>query len=296
MWQVDGAGSLAFSPDGGTLVTGSTKDARVWLWDVATRSGTPTHKRSLAGGNTAVFSPDGRLLATEGNGGTIRVLDAATGQPVGKPLPHGWVTREWGTPGVAFSPNGKRLATGGPTTRLWDVATGRTLWTAGGALALAFSPDGRLLATGKEVLDAATGRRRFTLVGPTMSVSQVAFSPDGKTLAGASWDQTCTLWSVATGQKVRTLQTPLLLDSVAFSPDGRRLATGDGDGTVRLWDAASGRETLTLRGLVGDTRVAFSPDGRRLAARDLKGTVRVWEAASREEVAAREAREGGAAR
>ena len=170
---------------------------------------------------------------------------------------------------VAFSPDGKLLATGAAdhTVKLWDVAAGnllRTLSSDGYTLtnlfpsrsepykfwSVAFSPDGKLLATGSDddmvrVWDVVTGSLLRTLSGHTSYVYSVSFSPDGKLLASGT-GKTIRLWDVATGSLVRTLTGDInSVRSVAFSPDGKLLAEG-GDGKVKLWSVATGNETLTL--------------------------------------------------
>ncbi|WP_326826011.1 protein kinase domain-containing protein [Streptosporangium sp. NBC_01756] len=257
----DGVCSVAFSPDGKILATGSYDDT-VRLWEVATGT---SIGRPLTGHNDGVcsvaFSPDGRTLATGSGDDTMRLWDVGTRTPIGRPLT-GHNDDVWS---VAFSPNGKILASGSSslatgsgddTVRLWDVGT-RT-------------PIGR------------------PLTGHNGSVSSVAFSPDGKFLATGSYDDTVRLWDVATGTSIGRPLTGHhgAVYSVAFSPDGTilatgssSLATGSGDDTVRLWDVATG--TSIGRPLTGHNgavfSVAFSPNGKILATGSKDDTVRLWQ-------------------
>jgi WD40 repeat protein len=150
---------------------------------------------------------------------------------------------------VAFFPDGKTLASASEdgTMKTWEVATGKAVATfKTGALRMALSPDGKVIAVSGHsppkdravtLLNATTGKEIATLKGHTQHVTAAVFSPDGKTLATGSADNTVRLWDVATPRVLATLKGHTLnVIAVAFSPDGKWLASGSLDATVRLWD------------------------------------------------------------
>ncbi|HXZ72620.1 MAG TPA: WD40 repeat domain-containing protein, partial [Streptosporangiaceae bacterium] len=219
---------------------------------------------------------------------------------------------------VAFSPDGKLLATGygNGYVRLWNPATRQPigdplLANSGGVVnGVAFSPDGKLLATagddGYVLLWNPATRQATGAPLPAVSngsVNAVAFSPGGKLLASAGDDGYVRLWNTATHRQIGKPLTGHAgeITSVAFSPDGKLLASGGGDdGTVQLWNPATRQPVgppipAVTRPGAGVGSVAFSPDGKLLASGG-DGYVRLWSPATRQPVGARlhaSARNGG---
>jgi WD40 repeat protein/beta-lactamase regulating signal transducer with metallopeptidase domain len=248
--------TLAFSPEGRTLVSGGD-DETIRFWNARTGE----LRRLLPGQKGMIwrlaFAPDGKLLASSSC-----------------PL------RAGGAPGEI---------------KVWDLRTysARWTWPAGAYPYLAFSPDGRTLATSDRVVtlrDVKTGEVTRTLRGKHGNVGLVAFSPDGRTLAGADgyeakpgqWFSDVCLWDAATGALRRTLTVDQpWLRSLAFSPDGKMLATGTSGpdkqkgsliwvtSELRLWDVGTGAVLRTVdQGLGGVHSIAFAPDGGTVATAD----------------------------
>jgi hypothetical protein len=128
----------------------------------------------------------------------------------------------------------------------------------------------------------ARAQEGTTLTGHSSSVNSIAFSPDGRTIASGSDDNTIKLWDATSGSNIRTLtghDADVL--SVAFSSDGRTIASASDDYTIKLWDAASGSNIRTLTGHSGWVySVPFSPDGRTIASGSGDNTIKLWDAAS----------------
>jgi WD40 repeat protein/tRNA A-37 threonylcarbamoyl transferase component Bud32/tetratricopeptide (TPR) repeat protein len=184
------------------------------------------------------------------------------------------------------------------TVRVWDARSGRELLTIAGlelwAYGLAFSPDGRRLAVGMGevprktrlvILDAQTGKQLLDLVGHEEGIHAVAFSPCGRWLASTSTDQTARIWDAATGEQLQVLRGHRgNLGSVCFSPDSSRVVTTGNDRTVKVWDRATGRILLNFTGHTERvSSAAFSPDGTRIVSGGWDKTVRVWDPANGEE-------------
>ena len=288
----EGVASVAFSPDGKRLLTGSA-DGKAMVWDVGTG-----RQLLVLGGNKgrvfATFSPDGKIIVTaDSPSGSVRLFDALTGQErLALKRERGGLDTE-----AAFSPDGKKLAVFGnqvPDVEVFNASTGERLLafrTTSNAFAVRFSPDGRTLATsGKDSVilrEADTGQERLTLTNPGAYFS-IAFSPDGRRVAGAASafaagvgaGATVVVWDAATGQEVLTTgrHTTSVL-CVCFSPDGERLATASEDRSARIWDANTGQELRALKAASLFQWVAFSPDGKYLATANLDHTAKLWDIA-----------------
>jgi WD40 repeat protein len=259
---------MAFTRDGTRLVTGgASRGASVVVWDVKTGE-------RLLGIHGAGFvsslaiSPDGKRIASTGHTGRLGenptprtvVWDAHTGKELFA------ITNEHTgeRPCVAFSPDGKRLATGTLVGKGENAVGGVQFW------------------------DPRTGAKiGEPLIGPSEGFGQLTFSPDGKTLAAASWGRETfvVLWDVETRQKRAVLGTrrgSQLIRSLAFSPDSSRLAwvTGNewtpGIAEHLLWDAATGQRIGSLRTDDRLAWVAFAVNGASLATVSLDGDFRMW--------------------
>jgi Protein kinase domain/WD domain, G-beta repeat len=233
------------------------------------------------------FSPNGAFVAYSTEN-VVHLRDAATLRRRAEfTHPHAFFS-------LAFSPDGKRLATaGGGEARgevfLWDVSTGQQLTalkvSADPVYSVAFARDGRTLATAGSdatvrlwALDAVQPREQAVLQHPAR-VELVTFSPDGRRLLSAGGDGKVRVWDAVNGREVSAVAASL--PAVAsFSPDGARLAWASGE-ELKVADASTGAELTTLLGhantVVG---VAFAPDGQTLASAARPNQVILWEPAT----------------
>jgi WD40 repeat protein/serine/threonine protein kinase len=307
---------VAFARDGRLLVSAGW-DSTTRTWDVEGRSAfTDLLRAHLGMVDCIVFAPDGRTAASSSLlGGTVRLWDVSSGRPLGRAL----AGRPCEPRTIAFSRDGRTLASAGydDAIRRWDVANGEELVEVeyrdevGEPFAFAFGPEGRTVAIaahdghiqlvdtstgeqlGEPVLAAEPERGNKDILRYTSQIEEIAFSPDGRTMASVSGFGTILLWSLSS-ERLSGEPRRLHLGStnraiggnVVFSPDSRTMAGVTGDGTIGLWDVATGqkrRELSLPRSQSMDPilpLVAFSPDGRTLASGGADGTICLWDVSS----------------
>ncbi len=241
---VDG---VAYSPDGMLLASGG-RDDRVRVWDAKTGKEVRQFNLGRKGQgaspvNGVAFSPDGKLLAAGGWGTRLALWDVASGKEV---LREQGVSRyvvfspDKRTIVFGGSPNGGARLRDLPSKESRMLPPGFT-----SIPAVAFSPDGKLLATAGANHEIALWempslKQTCCCRGHQEEVRGLDFAPDGKQLVSASTDKTVRVWDPATGKEIRRLQAPGRVYGIRWSPEGKTIAVQSNGDTILLWDATSG--------------------------------------------------------
>ncbi|CAE7065439.1 unnamed protein product, partial [Rhizoctonia solani] len=288
IWDVGSAvWSVAYSPDGTRLVTGSRNH------EIAVRNaydGTVlvgpwrAHKNTIY---SVVFSPDGRSVASGSADCTIRVWNASNGTPIGEAFKgHKNLVLS-----VSFSPDSTRIASGSSdgTVRVWNAYNGTLLLGpleghTGDVKSVTFSPSGHLIASGSidktiRLWNSHDGSPLTTFTGHGFYVRSVAFTPDGTRLVSASWDNTLKVWDVADGSlAISSFKIPPDVFMATVSPNGTRIVSCHSGGAIHVWNIDDG--SLISGPFVGHTddvmSVTYSPDGSRAMSGSADGTIRIW--------------------
>ncbi len=296
-----GVSAIAFNPKNPQILVSADGDGMIGLWDLHPQRDARqirTFKHEHDGVDALAFSLDGKMLASGGYDGTVRLWwDLDKARISSRILGH----HDKRVASVAFNWDGTILASSGddqkikiwnPENKSEDEPIATLRGHEGAVKTVAFSPhekNGYLLASGSKdkrvrLWDIRDNSCLEVLPGHRDIVRSVAFSPDGQRLASGSDDRTVRLWDVSDLEHLdvepERLEVPKNgVRSVAFSTDGQMLASGSEDQTVYLWKLNPLDKKPALLNLghdFGISSVAFSPDNQILASGSWDKTIRLW--------------------
>jgi WD40 repeat protein len=286
-----GVCSLAFSPDGQKIASGSY-DRTLLVRETGTGAQLPpmAHGATI---HTVAFSRSGNLLASGGDDRVIREWEINQGAMMlssrppapAEPTPSG----ESMVYTVRAAANGRLAVSGGrnQNVRLWDVVSGLPRGSFAGhpfdVTAVALSPDSKRVASGSyqevRVWTPEMARLETVLTGHESWVLAIDFSTDGRRIVTGSEDRRIMIWDANTGRWLRTLTGHTeKVRVVAFSPDSRWVASGAEEDILRIWDAETGQCLRRLAGHDGHVvSLAFFSDNQTLASAGTDETIRIWD-------------------
>ncbi len=254
----------------------------------------PAHSGSVV---DVAFNPDGTRFASINDNGTATLWDAFSGEQLitmvnEDSYPSTGVPRS-----VAFSPDGKTLATSDATqVILWEAASGERLFTLAGqsigtttgynlgAGQISFNPDGKRLAVANmdgasKIWDLAAQTEVLSFTSGSQPAKAIAYSPDGNLLATGGDEGIVKIWDADSGEELFALPLGGIIHSVVFSPEGNRLTAASEDGSAKIWDSGTGQELLSLPRLSGMYDITYLSNGNLVTAGQ-DGTARVWDSIS----------------
>ncbi len=282
MVHSSGVNSVAFSPDGKKIVSGS-HDGTIKIWSVASGKEIATLKRKGYIVSCVAFSPDGNKIIS-GIGNKVIIWDVASGNEIATLEGH-----SSGVTSIAVSHDGTKIASIARLDgfiKIWNAVSGEEITTVEGhyGFSMTFSSDGTKVVSGSydntiKIGDASSGINIATLKGHNSGVSSVAFSPDGTKVISGSYDSTIKIWDAVSASEIATLKGhSSIVNSLAFSFDGTKIISGSSDQTIKIWDTASGKEMNTLKGHKSSiTSIAFSPDDEKIVSGSYDSSIKIWD-------------------
>ncbi|HMX26910.1 MAG TPA: hypothetical protein PLD20_12625 [Blastocatellia bacterium] len=293
------------------LIASASRDLTLKLWEADSGKIQHTHEGQFDIVLERAFSHDGRLIVSASPDGTLKVWETISGNPLYVLEGHPEIVRLEGDDddvekvvnSCVFSPDSKHLisASSAGMLRVWQAGSPSLVREFKGRLetVLNWGPDGKkIVSTSTEegselkVWNPESGDILFTLLkiwnpesgdilltlksGNPVTITDCAFSPDGRQLITASSDYALMVWDAENGKMLDTLEGHSnAVSTCAFSIDGKKVLSASSDGTLKIWDAAligqSRSRSISVQGC------AFSQDGRRIAAAFADGTLKVWD-------------------